>query len=94
MPRFKIAHVREQGQDMIIVPLDHSFAHKTNADQQAVIDELQAHAIGAGLKGAVVPVWDNGGGRMAFIAPPNWHPFFKSIDLTAVYASLNRELYW
>ncbi|MCU1263346.1 MAG: hypothetical protein JWO80_6231 [Bryobacterales bacterium] len=29
MPNFDIAHVKEQGIDLIIVPLDSSFQHKT-----------------------------------------------------------------
>lgn len=94
MPSVQIAHVREQGQDMIIVPLDRSFANKTTQQQQGAIAELQTRSISAGLKGRVVPVWDAGGGRMGFIAPQNWHPFFKSVDLHHIMASVNRELRW
>jgi hypothetical protein len=90
----KIAHLHVQGQDMIIVPLDSSFGSKPESDKQGVISELQWRAMGAGLAGEVVPVWDNGGGRMAFIAPRPWHPFFKSLNLTAVRSSLNKELSW
>ena len=64
MPNLKIAHLNEQGQDMIIVPLDRSFGHKTEDDQYEAIDEIQRHALGAGLRGTVVPVWDSGGGRI------------------------------
>jgi hypothetical protein len=94
MPRFQIAHLREQGQDMIVVPLDSGFGRKVRQDQDGVISELQIHARSAGLAGTVVAVWDGGGGRMAFIAPRPWHPFFQSIDLRFVAANLNRELYW
>jgi hypothetical protein len=94
MPRFKIAHLHEQGQDMIIVPLDTNFAHTSQQDKEAAVGELQAHANGAGLRGRVVAVWDDGGGRMGFIAPVQWHPFFSSLDLGRVWACLNRELYW
>lgn len=94
MPRFKVAHVREQGIDLIIIPLDDNFGRKTHDDQHSAIAELQARASSAGLAGKVVPVWDAGGGRMAFIAPPNWNPFFKSINLAFVAANINRELYW
>jgi hypothetical protein len=94
MPRFKVAHLREQGQDMIIAPLDSSFGDQTSTDQQAIIADLQIHARSAGLAGTVVPVWDNGGGRMAFIAPRPWHPFFQSINLQFVAMNINRELYW
>ena len=93
MPRFDVAHVREQGVDLIIVPLNDAFGHRSKPDQEAVIDELQVRATSAGLAGTVVPVW-NSGGRMAFIAPHAWHPFFKSLSLAAVGQSINRELYW
>jgi hypothetical protein len=94
MPRFDVAHLREQGQDMIIIPLDSDFGLKSNADQSSITNELQRHANGAGLRGTVVPVWDNGGGRMAFIAPRPWHPFFRSISLGMVAANINQEIYW
>jgi hypothetical protein len=93
MPRFKVAHLREQGIDLIIIPLDRAFGSKSQSDQQAVIDELQARAASAGLAGTVVPIWESGG-RMAFLAPPNWHSYFQSISLPFVAANLNRELFW
>lgn len=94
MPRFQVAHIREQGIDLIVIPLEKSFGNKTSDDQFSAIAELQARASSAGLAGKVVPVWDAGGGRMAYIAPPNWHPFFKSINLAFVATNINRELYW
>lgn len=94
MPRLKIAHMRQQGQNMVIVPLESDFGHKTESDQQGAIRELQLRARSAGLAGQVVPVWENDSGRMAFIAPPPWHPFFKSLDLSTVWANLNKELSW
>ncbi len=35
MPRLKVAHLREQGQDMIIVPLDRTFGSQSRHDQNA-----------------------------------------------------------
>lgn len=66
MPHYKVAHLREQGQDMIIIPLDSIFRQKVDSDQAAITADLQAHAASAGLAGIVVPVWDAGGGRMGF----------------------------
>jgi hypothetical protein len=94
MPRFDVAHIREQGIDIIIIPLNSSFRFKSESEQREIISELQLRASSAGLAGTVVPVWDNGGGRMAFIAPENWHPFFRSIDLQFVAANINRQLFW
>jgi hypothetical protein len=94
MPNFKVAHVRQSGVDIIIIPVDLSYATKEPADQQEVMDDLQNRARAAGLAGGVVPVWDIGAGRMGFRAPVRWHPFFKSIDLEWVWANVNRELFW
>ena len=94
MPHFKVAHMRKQGQDMIVVPLDSNFGHKPSSEQASAISAIQMRARSAGLAGKVVPVWDNGNGRMAFIAPQPWHPFFCSINLRFVAANLNRELSW
>ena len=94
MPRFRVAHVKQQGQDIVIVPLDSQFGRKTRGDQQAIATELQLRSRSAGLSGRAVPVWDNGGGRMGFLAPNNWHPFFGSINLGWVFTNINREIYW
>lgn len=87
--RLKVAHLREQGQNMIIIPLDRQFGFKSQSEQNSVIAELQQRSHNAGLAGTVVAVWDSGGGRMSFIAPPQWHPFFSGLSLRAVYANLN-----
>jgi len=94
MPRFKIAHVREQGQNIVIVPLDSGFGRKTTSEQQVIAAELQVRSQSAGLAGQVVPVWDCGGGEMGFLAPYNWHAFFASLNLGWVFANVNREIYW
>jgi hypothetical protein len=94
MPSFEVAHIRQQGIDLIVVPLDHSFRVKTQSEQHAVVNELQLRSNAAGLAGTVVPVWDNGGGRMAFIAPQPWHPFFRSMSLGAVWNNVNRQVSW
>jgi hypothetical protein len=94
MPRFKVAHIREQGTDLIIVPVESAFGARASSTQQQTIDELQSRAAAAGLAGTVVPVWDAGRGRMGFIAPSAWHPFFRSVNLRFVLQNINRELYW
>jgi len=94
MPRFDVAHIKEQGIDLIIIPLNNSFRSKNETEQREIISELQSRASSAGLAGTVVPVWDNGGGRMAFIAPEKWHPYFRSINMQFVAVNINRQLYW
>jgi len=92
MAQFRIAHIREQGQDMIIVPLEDSFRYKSNREQNEIRAALQMCARGAGLAGTVVPVWDAGGGRMGFLAPQLWQPFFSGLDLAWVAANINKTL--
>ena len=92
MERFEVAHIREQGIDLVITPLDRSFGCKTQAEQNEVQCALQACAMSAGLAGTVVPVWHAGGGRMGFLAPQNFHPFFRGLTLRDVAANINREL--
>jgi len=94
MPHLKVAHIRQQGVDLIIAPLDRDFGYKTPQDQQEIVGEIQLRANSAGLAGTIVPVWDGGGGRMSFIAPPNWHPFFRSLSLPSVWANVNRDISW
>jgi len=93
MPRFKVAHLHEQGQDMVIVPLDSSFGNKSEREQLDIIRDLQLHSNNAGLKGTVVPVWESGG-RMKFIAPQPWHPFFRSLSLQTIAANINKTISW
>jgi len=94
MPNFKVAHINEQGVDLIIIPLEQRSGILSQQEQNATIAELQVRANGVGLRGTVVPVWDAGGGQMAFIAPNQWHAFLGSLNLPLVMASLNREIFW
>jgi hypothetical protein len=94
MPRYELAHIREQGIDLIIMPLEDRFEYMPSSDQRATIAELQQHARAAGLAGTVVPVWNSGNGQMSFIAPNNWHPFFQGINLQWVGLNINKELSW
>lgn len=89
--KFKVAHIREQGIDLVIIPLNAEFGRKQSSDQQEIIDQLQFASSSAGLAGTVVPVWRDGG-RQGFIAPERWHPFFKSISWNQILASVNKEL--
>lgn len=94
MPSFEVAHLREQGQDMVIIPLDYDFELKTPSEQQAAVTELQLRARAAGLAGRVVVIWDAGGGRAKFIAPQPWHPFFRNLSLASVVRNINKMLSW
>lgn len=91
MKKFPIAHIKEQGVDLIIIPLDSSFGRRSERDQSQIINKLQDCASSAKLIGTVVPVWQDGQ-RMMFIAPNNWHPFFKSLTWSLIQANINKEL--
>ena len=92
MSQYDVAHIRVQGQDMIIVPLSSSFGRKSAGEQQRIVGHLQAAAVQAGLKGTVVAVWDAGRGRMGFHAPRLWHSFLRTKGLAWVAANINRKL--
>jgi len=92
MTQLDIAHIREQGQDMIIVPLDSNYGHKSESEQNSIRASLQHCAGGAGLRGTVVTVWDAGRGQMGFLAPPAWQAFFSGLSLHTVHRSLNKTL--
>jgi hypothetical protein len=94
MTQLKIAHLREKGQDMIIAPLDDSFHHKSQAQQNASIAAIQSAARSAGLRGTVVVIWEDPSGGARFIAPRPWHSFFQSVSMGWVQQNLNKTLSW
>lgn len=93
MPDVEVAHIHEQGQDLIIVPWNASFGAQSETTQDEMMAEIQAAARSAGLKGTVCVVWLEGS-MMYFKAPQPWHPFFRSLKWSQVLASLNGRLSW
>ncbi len=92
MPTFQVAHLRREGQDVIIVPVDRSFGKRSLTEQARIQEAFQRSAAATDMQGVVVPVWEDASGRLAFRAPPLWHDFFKSIDMVYVATALNRSL--
>lgn len=92
MPTFQVAHLRRDGQDVIIVPVDRSFGKRSPAEQARIQEAFQRSAAAVEMPGVVVPVWEDASGRMAFRAPLPWHEFFKTIDMVYVATALNRNL--
>lgn len=93
MPQFDVAHIREQGQDMLLFPLDSSFHQKPQAAQNSALAELQTRARQAGLAGRAAAIWEYGG-RTYTLGPQPWQSFLRSIDVDFVLANVNRELRW
>src|SRR5450759_5555700 len=70
MPTFQVAHLRRDGQDIIIVPVDRTFGKRSPAEQSHIQEAFQRSAVSVEMNGVVVPVWEDAAGRMAFRAPP------------------------
>lgn len=92
MQKFKVAHLREQGQDMIIVFVDAKVGTWTDEKRQQLSAQLQICAESAGLAGLVVLIWQTSLGRTEFSAPKPWHSFFKSAAYQMLAANINKEL--
>lgn len=90
--QFDVAHIREQGQDMIIIVVPPAVSRLSGIHQQEMYSELQHYAHEAGLAGRVVLVWRSGPGRMSFRAPTAWISFFQSVSLAWVGENINRRL--
>lgn len=93
MPSLDVAHVREQGQNMLLFPLDSSFGHKSMADQQRTLSTLTRRANAAGLAGTAVAFWQSGG-RTHFMGPRQWRAFLECLSMWQVQANVNRTISW
>jgi hypothetical protein len=89
MTTFEIAHINEQGVNVVVVFVDPAVAHKTAADQNAIAGGLQLCARSANLAGNIAMVWPGG-----FWAQPNQHAFFESPggSYQALQARINKTL--
>jgi hypothetical protein len=94
MPTFEVASVRERGQQMILVPMSSRFGYEPENNQHAMISEIQAAALGAGLSGEVVLVWPTPSGRTQFISPPQWQAMFNRLSYRWVRSKINGTLSW
>ena len=99
MPTFPVAHLREvdsHGQEvhLIIIPLEESFRLKTVGEKLATLQELQSRATGAQLRGTVCLVWEESGRLQFYIPDPKWRPYFETLNMPMVAASINREIRW
>jgi hypothetical protein len=93
MPSYDVAHIREQGQDMLLFPLGDRFGRTLEIDQRTILAELERRAHAAGLAGEAAAVWQSGG-RTYTLGPRSWAGFLRSIDLRFVMANVNRKISW
>ncbi|WP_095083712.1 hypothetical protein [Pseudomonas sp. Irchel s3h17] len=92
MAKYKIAHIKEQGQQMIIAPLDSAFNNRTQQAKNDFMEAFQIAATSAGLAGRVALIWKSGS-MVHFMAPQPWHPFFRSQGIyQTIMANINKEL--
>lgn len=92
MNKFDVAHIRQQGQDIIIIPLDRAFGNRSDREQSEIYYALEMAVRTAGLRGRVVAVWNVGSGRMAFRAPQEWSRFCQSLSWPFVARNINRTV--
>lgn len=93
MPSYKVAHIREQGQDMLLFPLSPQFGQLSQDDQNDFLWELERRANAAGLAGSAAVFWQHGG-HGHFMGPKQWHPFLRSVSMNFVMQNVNREISW
>lgn len=93
MPSFQVAHIREQGQNMLLFPLNSSFGSKMSDEQHSIIAQLEIRAHRAGLAGKAVAVWESGG-QTYTIGPKPWAGFLRSISMHFVLRNVNKEISW
>jgi hypothetical protein len=92
MEEFQVAHIREQGVDLVIIFVSESFGTKSDTEKARVAAALQICATAAGLAGNVVLVWSGSFGKVEFWAPLNQHAFFKTVSYAQLLTSINRTL--
>lgn len=92
MQKYKVAHIHHSGTDIILVPLDKSFEHKSPTEQNQQQAILQTCAASAGLDGIVIPVWEVGNGGLKSLAPSQWSSFATSLTWDFIRVNINKEL--
>ena len=93
MPRLKAAHINEQGENMIIFPLNSLFANQTDEGRADILEELERRAHAAGLAGRAVAIWERGN-QTHYLGPRSWQAFLESLSMRWVLANVNKELSW
>ncbi len=92
MPTYKIAHIRKQGQDIIIVPLETRFHNVPAAEKASFQRALQRCAIQHGLKGPVCLVWEHGRRFYYINLSQPWKTFCKTLAMAYVFRNINKKM--
>lgn len=91
MYKTRLAIFSHQGQEIIVVPLDCSFEGRPAWQRRTALDELQVSAVKAGLCAPVAAVW-RVGGKLRFVAPPEWHPFLSTLTWNTIISKLSSTI--
>ena len=92
LKRYRIAHIRLGGADVILVPMGGDFMQLSDNARSQVLERLNAAAVDSRLGGQVIPVWDMPSGGMGYIAPSALHPALSAVNIDFVYANANRTI--
>lgn len=87
MQRFKVAHIREQGEDLIIVFVADQVEFMSAAQKNQILSALQLCSATAGLQGTVVMLWSRG-----VWCESRLHRLFSSVPYHVLYSNINKEL--
>ena len=92
MPHYKVAHVRDQDVEYLLLPVESSFGQKTDEEQRAFVEECQSGALASELQGAIVVVWEDDKGHTQFRSPLSFRAVCNDWTLRRVLAGLNQEI--
>jgi hypothetical protein len=87
MQEFNVAHINEQGVDLIIVFLDQKVAGFSPAQLEEIAERLTVCARSVNWRGFVALVWPGG-----FWAQKNQHAFFASAPYNLLASQVNKTL--
>lgn len=89
--KYRVAHVRHQGSNMVIVIINPSFFYGSGQDQQRWFTGIQQCVRSVNLAGQTLVV-ANDNGRYRFYGPNSWHNFMRTIDMSWVNSRVNKSL--
>jgi hypothetical protein len=91
VPKYDVAHIRVQSQNLILVLISSSVGEQGSGKTAPLLSALEASAKETGLLGNVALVWNNGG-RVRHYGPPVWGLYLSSLTWSFILANVNRRL--
>lgn len=87
MQRFKVAHIHEQGEDLVIVFVADQLEFFSADQKNQILGAVQLCSRSAGLRGTVALLWSRG-----VWCEKRLHRFFSSVPFEILYSNINKEL--